>query len=134
MWPGHGSVIEVMAQYNRGVRAAKALAGFIRGHGYDAEGHGGPIAGPFTMVPAALAAGLGELGKHGSIINRQFGSSFRLAAVTPALPLVAAAPDTFGTSISTPALPTSTRPTAAASASPCARGALRAERPGWRPG
>jgi ferredoxin len=96
VWPGHGSVIEVMRQYNRGVRAAKALADFIRGHGYDAEGHGGPIAGPFTMVPAALAAGFGELGKHGSIINRSYGSSFRLAAVTTDMPLIADAPDRFG--------------------------------------
>ena len=96
VWPDHGSVIEVMAQYNRGVRAAKAVAGFIRGHGYEARGHGGPIAGPFALIPAALAAGLGELGKHGSIINRQFGSSFRLAAVTTDLALVADAPEVFG--------------------------------------
>ena len=96
VWPEHGSVIEVMAQYNRGARASKALADFIRGHGYEAEGHGGPVAGPFPMIPAALASGMGELGKHGSIINRTYGSSFRLAAVTTDLPLVADAPDAFG--------------------------------------
>ena len=48
------------------------------------------------MIPAALACGFGELGKHGSIINRQYGSSFRLAAVTTSLPLIADAPDSFG--------------------------------------
>ena len=96
VWPDHGSVIEVMAQYNRGVRAAKALADFIRGHGFEGDGHGGPIAGPFTLIPAALACGMGELGKHGSIINRAHGSSFRLAAVTTDLPLAPDAPDMFG--------------------------------------
>ena len=29
------------------------------------------------MIPAALACGFGELGKHGSIINRELGSSLR---------------------------------------------------------
>ena len=96
VWPKHSSVIEVMMQYNRGVRAAKALTNFIRGQGYDAESHGGPISGPFTMIPAAQAAGLGELGKHGSIINRAYGSSFRLAAVTTDLPLIADKSDKFG--------------------------------------
>jgi Pyruvate/2-oxoacid:ferredoxin oxidoreductase delta subunit len=96
VWPEAASVEEVMAAYNRGDRAAKALADHIRGQGWEAHGHGGPIAGPVTMIPAALACGFGELGKHGSIINRHYGSSFRLAAVTTSLPLVADAPDVFG--------------------------------------
>lgn len=90
------SAAEVAKQYNRGTRAAKALANFIRGQGYHAEGHGGPGAGPIQLVPAALAAGLGVLGKHGSIINRIYGSSFRLAGVVTDLPLVADAPDDIG--------------------------------------
>ena len=36
------------------------------------------------------------MGKHGSIINRQLGSSLRLAGVTTDLPLIADAPDVFG--------------------------------------
>jgi epoxyqueuosine reductase len=39
---------------------------------------------------------LGELGKHGSLISRQFGSGVRLAGVTTDMPLVATAPDRFG--------------------------------------
>jgi Pyruvate/2-oxoacid:ferredoxin oxidoreductase delta subunit len=96
VWPEGGSVIEVMAKYNKGTRAAKALVDFLHRHGHAAEGHGGPIAGPLTMIPAALACGFGELGKHGSIINRQLGSSFRLAVVTTHLSLEADAPDSFG--------------------------------------
>lgn len=90
--PAADSPAEVARQYNRGTRAAKALADFIRGQGYEAEGHGGPGAGPLQLVPAAIAAGFGQLGKHGSIINRRLGSSFRLAGVLTDLPLV---PDAF---------------------------------------
>jgi len=94
--PSVESPAEVTRQYNRGTRAAKALANFIREQGHDAEGHGGPGAGPLQLVPAALAAGFGELGKHGSIINRRLGSSFRLAGVPTELPLIADAPDDIG--------------------------------------
>lgn len=94
--PEHHSAMEVHRQYNRGTAAARALANFIRSRGFRAEGHGGPGAGPMQMVPAAIEAGFGELGKHGSIINRKLGSSFRLAAVLTDAPLVATEPDVFG--------------------------------------
>lgn len=94
--PEPPSVIEVMRAYNRGTRAARALADWIRGQGYRAEPHGGPTAGPLTLIPPALEAGLGELGKHGSVINREFGASFRLAGVLTDMPLLADAPDSFG--------------------------------------
>jgi len=94
--PEHTSAMEVHRQYNRGTAAARALADQIRAAGYDAVGHGGPGAGPIQMVPAAIAAGLGELGKHGSIINDELGSSFRLAAVLTDAPLAATAPKEFG--------------------------------------
>ena len=90
------AAVEVMAQYNRGTRAARAVANFIQGHGYHARPHGGPTAGPVTLIPPAIEAGLGELGKHGSMINREHGSSFRLAGVLTDLPLVADRPDVFG--------------------------------------
>ncbi len=88
--------VEVMTQYNRGTRAARAVANWIRERGWSARPHGGPRAGPVNMIPAALASGFGELGKHGSIINRTLGSSFRLAAVLTDLPLVADAREAFG--------------------------------------
>jgi ferredoxin len=94
--PSHKSQTEVQNQYGRGTRAAYKLAGWMREHGWDAKPHGGPIAGPVLMIPAAIAAGLGELGKHGSMINRQFGSSFRLACIMTDAPLVADAPDILG--------------------------------------
>ncbi len=79
---------EVVRQYARGARVAKELAGWFRLQGHDATPHGGPMAGPMLLIPAALACGFGELGKHGSIINAQFGSSFRLACVFTDVPLV----------------------------------------------
>ena len=94
--PEHTSAIEVHRQYNRGTAAARAAADWIRVRGHEAEPHGGPGAGPVQMIPAAIEAGFGELGKHGSIINRQLGSSFRLAVVVTDAPLVATPADAFG--------------------------------------
>ncbi len=90
------SAREVADQYNRGHRAAHRLTDWIRAQGYNAHGHGGPGAGPVSLVPAALAAGFGELGKHGSIINNVHGSSFRLAGVVTDMPLLPDVPRRFG--------------------------------------
>ncbi len=74
----------------------RALADWILGQGHAALPHGSPQAGPALMIPAALQAGFGELGKHGSIINRRHGSSLRLASVLTELPLIAGDSDDFG--------------------------------------
>ena len=87
---------EIHDQYNRAARVAARLTNHLRGYGYQAKDYPGPMADALNMIPAALAAGLGELGKHGSIINRHYGSGFRLAAVTTDVPLLADYPDTFG--------------------------------------
>jgi epoxyqueuosine reductase len=84
--------LTVIDGYTRGWEVGQPLADHIRSLGWRAEPRGGPPAGPITLVPAALAAGFGELGKHGSIINRELGSNFRLAAVFTDLPLVSDAP------------------------------------------
>ena len=94
--PEAAAAAEVVRQYARGNQAAKGLASWIREQGHGAQPHGGPMAGPMVLIPPALACGFGELGKHGSIINREFGSSFRLASVLCDLPLVADAPERFG--------------------------------------
>jgi Pyruvate/2-oxoacid:ferredoxin oxidoreductase delta subunit len=94
--PAKPHAYEVLSQYNRGQRAAIALANWIRKQGWHARGHCGPLAGPVSIIPAAIAAGLGELGKHGSMINRKYGSSFRLAYVLTELPLAEDRPDDLG--------------------------------------
>ena len=90
------SADEVSRQYNRAARAAKALANYIRGLGWAAEARTGPMSGDMTMIPAAIEAGMGQLGKHGSIINDTWGASFRLSAVTTDLPLLSDAPRDIG--------------------------------------
>ncbi len=78
---------EVVRQYGRAMRGAMQTAAWIRNRGYDAQPHTGPLAGKLLMIPPAIACGFGELGKHGSLINRQHGSNFRLSAVTTSMPL-----------------------------------------------
>ncbi len=85
--------VVVAKEYNRAARACRKLANFILSQGYYAKAFQGPYASALNMIPAAIAAGLGGLGKHGSMINRTYGSSFRLSAVVTEMPLVADAPD-----------------------------------------
>ena len=94
--PHEDAYIEVMAQYGRAGVAAKRLANWIRERGFPAEAKTGPMTEDVLMIPAAIEAGLGELGKHGSMIHRRFGSNFRLSMVTTDLPLTSDAPDVFG--------------------------------------
>jgi epoxyqueuosine reductase len=89
-------ITDVGAQYARGTRASFAVANWIRAQGYHAKAYPGPSAEALLLIPPAIASGLGELGKHGSIISRRFGSGVRLAGVTTTMPLVSTAPDRFG--------------------------------------
>jgi epoxyqueuosine reductase QueG len=95
--PGNNeAIVEIGRQYTRAATAAAKLLNFVRGQGHPATLHPGPAAMALLMIPAAIAAGLGELGKHGSIINRKLGSSFRLSAITTDMPLLPDQPDVFG--------------------------------------
>lgn len=90
------SALEVSDKYNKGARAAASLSNWIRAQGFDAKPHAGPWAGSITLTPAAIEAGLGELGDHGNLINDTYGSCFRLAAVSTDMPLIADSPREFG--------------------------------------
>ena len=90
------SAVEVARQYNRAARVCREVANYILTQGYDAEPWAGPFASALSMMPAAIQAGIGTLGKHGSLINENFGSSFRLSAVTTNIPLVADQPLDIG--------------------------------------
>ncbi len=80
-------VCDVGDQYARGTRSSYALANWIRSQGYHADPYPGPMAGGLLLIPPAIAAGLGELGKHGSLISPRFGAGVRLAGVTTDMPL-----------------------------------------------
>jgi epoxyqueuosine reductase len=90
------SADEVARQFNRLARACKKLTGWIHEQGWSAEARPGPWSGDFAMIPAAIEAGFGQLGKHGSLINDKYGASFRLASVTTSLPLQADKPRDIG--------------------------------------
>jgi epoxyqueuosine reductase len=89
-------VCDVGDQYARGTRSSYALANWIRSQGYRADPYPGPMAGALLLIPPAISAGLGELGKHGSLISPRFGAGVRLAGVTTDLPLVPTMPIQFG--------------------------------------
>jgi epoxyqueuosine reductase len=89
-------IADVGDQYARGTRSSFALANWIRSQGYNARAFPGPMADALLLIPAAVASGLGELGKHGSLISRLFGSGVRLAGVTTDMPLVTTSAEPFG--------------------------------------
>ena len=88
--------VVVAKEYNRAARACREIRNFILANGYYAKAWQGPYASALNMIPAAIDAGLGELGKHGSMINRELGARFRLSAVTTDMPLIADSKDEFG--------------------------------------
>ena len=90
------SVDETARQYNRIERAANVLADWIRGQGWHAEAFGSPLTDAVLKIPAAINAGLGQLGKHGSLINDKFGATFRLSIVATDLPLTEDSPRDIG--------------------------------------
>ena len=88
--------LDVMEQYRRAAHAAKTIAGWLRGQGWQADPLTGPMTSALTMIPPALACGFGELGKHGSIINPEFGAAFRLSAVLTDAPLTLTPQQDYG--------------------------------------
>jgi len=49
--------------------SAMEIATWLHNEGWEAKPLIGPMATTLTMIPAAIAAGFGELEKHDSIIN-----------------------------------------------------------------
>ncbi|MFQ5661389.1 MAG: 4Fe-4S dicluster domain-containing protein [Gammaproteobacteria bacterium] len=86
----------IIDKYNRGTTIARSGANWLRDRGYHAYGHCGPASGRLTSIPAAIAGGLGELGKHGSMINRKYGSNFRIGYILTEAELVPGEPVNFG--------------------------------------
>lgn len=87
---------EVMRAYREISRIAVQLGKHIRGMGWPARAYGNPNSTDILQIPLAVKAGLGELGKHGSMISEEFGSNFRLAAVLTDLPLACDEPVDIG--------------------------------------
>ncbi len=85
--PHERAAAEVMRAYREVSRVAIEVAATIRAMGWPAKAYGNPNATDILHIPLAIRAGLGQLGKHGSMISREHGSNFRLAAVLTDLPM-----------------------------------------------
>jgi epoxyqueuosine reductase len=83
--------VEYIRVYDLLSRLGVELAEWIRARGYAARAHTLRDE-QLAMLPHAYTAGLGELGKHGSLINRELGCAFRIGVVTTRLPLAADSP------------------------------------------
>ena len=94
--PQERAAVEVMRTYRTVSRIAIELAETIRAMGWPAKAYGNPNSTEILHIPLAVAAGLGELGKHGSLISEEFGSNVRLAAVLTDLPMSFDAPRDLG--------------------------------------
>lgn len=83
---------EVVRGYLKAAMVALSTAKLLRSLGWEAVAH---IDGESEVVlpPAAVAAGLGELGHHGLLVTREFGSRVRLSAVTTNMPLPLDSPE-----------------------------------------
>lgn len=87
---------ETAQKYHQAAKISIAVAKFIRDLGYSARAHISGSNYQLMLPPAAHAAGLGELGRHGYLISAKFGSRVRLGAVTTDLPLVTDKPVNLG--------------------------------------
>jgi epoxyqueuosine reductase QueG len=85
---------EVMRGYRIGSERANRLAAYIRSMGWQAEAYG--IGEDLVQHPMAIASGIGTLGKHGSLISREYGSNFRITSVLTNMPMAIDQPIDFG--------------------------------------
>jgi Pyruvate/2-oxoacid:ferredoxin oxidoreductase delta subunit len=91
---GPTSQEEVHRVYFKMLDIGVRLAQYIGSFGYAATAH--PNGGELAHIPYAYLAGLGELGKHGSLISPKLGSSHRLSLVSTDMPLVVDGPQDYG--------------------------------------
>ena len=94
--PHQRAAVEVMRAYKEISRVAIELAEHIRQMGWRAKAYGNPNSLEILHIPLAVSAGLGQLGKHGSMISKEYGSNFRLAAVLTDLPMTTDSPVDIG--------------------------------------
>ena len=93
--PHTPTVIESMINYAKGAYLATQIAAYIANLGHSATAnhlrHYDAV-----LVPLAVDAGLGELGRLGYLITKEYGPRVRLGAVTTNLPLVSDKPVDIG--------------------------------------
>lgn len=85
--PHDPAAVEVMRAYRAVAEMAVKLADHIRAMGWEARAYGDPNSTDVLHIPLAVNAGIGQLGKHGSLICEEYGSNIRLVTVVTDLPL-----------------------------------------------
>jgi ferredoxin len=93
--PDIATTTETMFQYFEVAKVAMIIARYINLLGYEARAH---VDSNYRVmcVPVACDAGLGELGRLGLLITREYGPRVRLSVVTTDLPLSQDEPIHFG--------------------------------------
>lgn len=93
--PHTPTVIESMRNYAKGAYISSQIAAYISNLGYPATAnhlrHYEAV-----LVPLAVDAGLGEMGRLGYLLTKQFGPRVRLGAVTTNLPVIPDKPVDLG--------------------------------------
>lgn len=87
---------EVIRTYGDVAKVAVRLAEYIRGMGWPAYAAALPSSNDLLQIPLAINAGIGQLGKHGSLISAEYGSNYRLSSVATDLPLAVDGPKDIG--------------------------------------
>ena len=90
--PSLHSGLQIQAEYRATDRISAQIADHIRGMGWEAESGIHKL----LEIPVAVEAGLGQLGKHGSLLSKELGSMYRLGSILTRLPLVIDAPEDIG--------------------------------------
>lgn len=87
--PSLASGVAIIDGYIDVGRAAIELAKYIRGMGWNAEADTnlGNVASKVLHIPLAINAGLGQMGRHTSLITKEFGANVRLATVLTDIPM-----------------------------------------------
>lgn len=80
-------ILEVFRAYSKVGHVAVILARYIRSLGYPARAH---IVTNYQVIvpPIAIDAGVGELGRNGIAISKEFGNAMKMSIVTTDLPLI----------------------------------------------
>lgn len=94
--PSPLAAIECMKVYYTLGAIVVTLAIYIRNLGYSTTVQHPLDKSDLFLLPAALRAGLGELGRHGSVIHPELGPCFRLGAISTGLPIKADKPMDVG--------------------------------------
>ena len=93
--PHTPSVAESALTYSKGAWISSQLAAYIANLGYAATANHSRHY-DLLMIPAAVDAGLGELGRFGYLITRELGPRARILAVTTDLPMACDEPVDLG--------------------------------------